>query len=391
MHVQLQHSVYSPIRSGQERRIHALVKELRRRRHRVSIVVAESGLERPEANDDPGIQFWVHPDFFLAGWRTLFDPLVYPRRLQRFLAPRLRQDPPDLVLAFNVFNVAATRRAAPGIPVGYLTGGAVRDWYAWLYGHHRGVKRAAAKLKALLARRVENEALGHAYAVFAEVSAVKDRLREENPGAKARYVLWPTPVDTTRFRPSSDARAAIRSDLGIHEQEVVVLCVGRLHWNKNFRVVVRALGDVPNRSFQLLIVGEGPEIGNLRALAAECGIADRVRFLGARQDVERIYAAADIFVHPALVEPYGNVVQEAAATGLACLVSPATHIGFSEYLADGLNALFADPKDERAWSRKLGELLEREPLRRELGSGALALIGNRPDWPELTEALLQIA
>jgi glycosyltransferase involved in cell wall biosynthesis len=335
------------------------------------------------------VNFSIHPSFFSAGWKSLFDPYLYPQRLKKFIEFQYRQDRPDLVLSFNIFYVVATKRVCPELPVGYLTGGPIADWYSWQYGHFNWVKRHLLRIKTYIAECVEREALTMADKVFAEVQSIQSRLEELHRDIAVRYVLWPTPVDKDRFKPSPSTRMKVRKEMGIDEDQNLLLCVGRLHWNKNFSLTIKALGAIGARNFLLVIVGDGPDRQSLQDLATAVGIGDRVVFLESRGDMERIYAAADVFLHPALVEPYGNVVQEAMSTGLACIVSTGDYIGFSSFLTDEVHALLADPTILRDWTEKLQRLLSDRSLQRRLGASARALIEERPDWSDLTNILLR--
>jgi glycosyltransferase involved in cell wall biosynthesis len=369
--------------------MHALVDELLSRGHTVSVLVSEEGLIADEPFRKKGVIFYVHPRCFLKGWMEVFNPYVYPRRLKNFLALQDIGARPDIVLSFHIFYVAATKRAWPQIPIGLLTGGTIREWYSWLYGHHKGVKRVAANLMTKLAQRIEREALSGASRIFAEVRGVQERLKSDNPGIAASFVLWPTPVAKERFKPSARWKEEVRSEMGISREQVLLLCVGRLQWNKNFIVAIKALAGVKSRDFQLVIVGDGPDREDLQETVNEMNFGDRVKFIRSREDMERLYAAADIFLHPALVEPYGNVVQEAMASGLACVVSPGEYIGFSEFLTDEGNALLADPRDISAWTERLERLIGDQQLRLRLGAAARRLIDSRPDWHSLTSTLLR--
>lgn len=91
----------------------------------------------------------------------------------------------------------------------------------------------------------------------------------------------------------------------------LLLAMGRLHENKAFDVLLRALPDIPDA--WLWIAGEGPEAATLKGLARDLGIADRIRFLGWRDDSDALMRAADIFICPSRHEPLGNVVLEAWA------------------------------------------------------------------------------
>ena len=91
----------------------------------------------------------------------------------------------------------------------------------------------------------------------------------------------------------------------------LLLAMGRLHENKAFDTLLRALPKVPDA--WLWIAGDGPESAALNGLAHELGVAERTRFLGWRDDSDALMRAADIFICPSRHEPLGNVVLEAWA------------------------------------------------------------------------------
>lgn len=369
--------------------MHALVSVLLAQGHKVSVVAPQVGCEPAHPCADAGVRLYLHSSFRESGWSALVEPRLMLRKLERFLDSIYRRDKPDIVLAFNIFYVAASKRACPQIPVGYLSGGAIRDWYSWLSGRASRLGRLAWYMRTYQSERIEREALERAEANFPEAKRLRDRLQQLHPGIRAKYILWPTPVDKERFKPDAVLREKIRRELGIAAEEKLLLCLGRLHWNKNFRVVIEALNTITRRDFQLLIIGRGVDLVNLQELAAKGPHGDRTTFIAASQDMEKIYTAADIFLHPALDEPYGLVVQEALSSGLACILSGPEHIGFSEHLSDEVNALLADPRDVSAWATKLERLMADRPLRLRLGASARAFIEARPGWPELTQILLR--
>jgi len=101
----------------------------------------------------------------------------------------------------------------------------------------------------------------------------------------------------------------------------LLLALGRLHVNKAFDVLLRALQRVPDA--YLWLAGDGPERASLEALAAQLGVKPRVRFLGWHDDVAPLFASADVFVCPSRHEPLGNVVIEAWAHGLPVVAADA--------------------------------------------------------------------
>ncbi len=102
----------------------------------------------------------------------------------------------------------------------------------------------------------------------------------------------------------------------------LLLAMGRLHQNKAFDVLLRALAEVPDA--WLWIAGEGPERAALQNLARDLGVADRVRFLGWRDDSDALMGAADLFICPSRHEPLGNVILEAWAAEKPVIAAAAT-------------------------------------------------------------------
>lgn len=123
------------------------------------------------------------------------------------------------------------------------------------------------------------------------------------PQEKAHYL--PNFVDGARARPLS------RKELYTPNDAAVVLALGRLHPNKGFDVLLHAIAKLPH--VYLWLAGSGALAGELKSLASKLGVAPRVRFLGWRDDVPALFAAADAFVCSSRIEPLGNIIIEAWA------------------------------------------------------------------------------
>ncbi len=119
-------------------------------------------------------------------------------------------------------------------------------------------------------------------------------------------------VDLELFRPPDD-REALRKELGL--EGPTLLSVGYLIPRKGHDLVIRALEML--RGWSLLIAGDGPDLGQLRQLAEELGLASRVRFLGRIDQAElvRYYGAADMLVLASDREGWANVLLESMACG----------------------------------------------------------------------------
>jgi UDP-glucose:(heptosyl)LPS alpha-1,3-glucosyltransferase len=148
-------------------------------------------------------------------------------------------------------------------------------------------------------------------------------------------------VDLERFHPDRAAsmRSAARVELGLSPDAWVALFVGSGFVRKGLNALLEAFADLSDRRARLAIAGRG-DMAGLREAAARLGAIDRVAWLGARPDVERLYAAADALVLPARYEPFGNVVLEALACGRPVLVSRA--VGASDLVRPGVNGSVID-------------------------------------------------
>lgn len=132
--------------------------------------------------------------------------------------------------------------------------------------------------------------------------------------AAEKVVVVPVGIETAAFAFDPDARAAVRAELGLPADTVVVGGVGRLVEPKRFDVLLRALAPLPDTS--VLLVGDGAARPRLAALAGELGMAGRIRFVGQRLDVARLLSAMDVFASPSPEETFGVALLEAMAAGL---------------------------------------------------------------------------
>jgi rhamnosyl/mannosyltransferase len=148
----------------------------------------------------------------------------------------------------------------------------------------------------------------------------------------------------------------------------VVLGVGRLVYYKGFDYLIRAMAAVDGR---LVILGDGPLMARLRALAEQAGVADRVTLAGGVPDLAPYYHAADVFALPAVArsEAFGLVQLEAMAAGLP-VVNTRIDSGVPFVSRDGESGITVPPADVQALAGALGRLLDAPALRERLGRGA---------------------
>lgn len=154
----------------------------------------------------------------------------------------------------------------------------------------------------------------------------------------------------------------LRTDYQTPEDKPLLLALGRLHPNKAFDVLLKALALVPNT--YLWIAGEGEERDNLQKLTTDLNLQDRVRFLGWQNNRAGLFAAADICVFPSRVEPFGNVAIQAFAYHVP-LITTASE-GPRQYVANNQDALVVPVDDVNALAAAMTKLISDKTLQDKL-------------------------
>jgi UDP-glucose:(heptosyl)LPS alpha-1,3-glucosyltransferase len=213
---------------------------------------------------------------------------------------------------------------------------------------------------------------------------VRDELMQLYRVPSERIVVIPNGVNLMRFRPDPADRAAMRQELGLPAEVPVLLFVGHEFDRKGLDPVLDAMAALGGNA-RLLVAGAG-DVERYSRHARTLGVQDRVRFLGPRRDVERLYRAADVFVLPTRYETFSLVCMEAMACGtpvLACAVG-----GIEDYLMDGVNG-WAIPRDGAAIAARLAPMLADPSLMARLRAGALATAA-RYGWPIIARRYQQV-
>lgn len=186
----------------------------------------------------------------------------------------------------------------------------------------------------------------HADAVVAVSGAVKVHM-EQREGIEARKIeVIHLGFDFTSLSPTAVDRRRVRQELG-GESGYVIGCIGRLFPNKGQQFLIQAVAglihQIPN--LRLVLVGSG-ERAPLARMARDCGLDDRITFLGHRTDAAACMAAMDLVVHPSLSEAFSQVIVETMAVGTPLI---ATRVGGSaEVIHHGETGLLVPPGDVEA-------------------------------------------
>ena len=188
---------------------------------------------------------------------------------------------------------------------------------------------------------------------------------EKFPARKVRVIR--NGVDCQRFSPSTDARNALRQELGLNPDTKVVGIVAALRSEKNHAMFMRSASQVHSRfsDAHFVVIGDGPERASIELLCEELGLADRVHLLGTRHDTPNLVAAMDVFALSSLNEASPVSILEA----LACEVPVvATDVGsVNESVIEGETGFLVESEDVQGMSNAISRLLSDEVLRCSMG------------------------
>ena len=195
-------------------------------------------------------------------------------------------------------------------------------------------------------------------------------------------------VNAETFSPHPDDRAETRRSLGIALDRKFLLYVGRLAHEKNTGTLFASFEMLAKRrpdEFELLIIGDGPQRGQLRQLKAQTGKVKWIQYCTDSLELARFYRAADLFVHPGIQETFGLVALESQACGTPVV---------------GIRGSYMDRiifHEQESWAREntpeaLADAIEEscgEDLK-SLGAIAATVAAERYSWTRVFEGLLCI-
>lgn len=154
--------------------------------------------------------------------------------------------------------------------------------------------------------------------------AVADTVKELSGKKDNSISVVTNGIDFDQF---TNATPLSKDSIGRPElSKTILLMVGRLSYQKDQATIIKALSLLPD-NVELWLAGDGETKSELKTLATNLGIDDRVQFLGLRSDVPQLLKTADIVVHSSHIEAFGLAAVEAMAAGTPVIASDIPGLG----------------------------------------------------------------
>lgn len=224
------------------------------------------------------------------------------------------------------------------------------------------------------------------YSRVDRILTISELMREQ---AVKTLPVDPDKVHTLYYGIAADELSARRGDpgetrrkFGVPEDAFLIGLVGRLEESKGQAVLLKAFARICQKfpQAQLIFAGDPPPEREgydqeLKSLAAELGVAQRVHFIGFQAETAPVFAALDLCVLASKQEAFGLVLLEAMAQGKPIIATRAG--GVPEVIQDGVNGLLVNPEDPAELAGAMERLMQDADLRERLGAEGFRIVRER--------------
>lgn len=192
----------------------------------------------------------------------------------------------------------------------------------------------------------------------------EDYKRAQTMSVKKVEYIHGIGINTNRLTPSKEQND-IKKELGLAEDDFLVLSVGELNRNKNQKTIIKALSLMNNDKVHYILCGKGEQLEKLQKLTKKLQLERQVHFLGYRKDVVDICSQADVYVMPSKREGLPVASLEAMYCGLPLVTSNIR--GLVDVMEDGVTGYLCKPNDVQAFANKIKVIMEKQELRKSMG------------------------
>jgi glycosyltransferase involved in cell wall biosynthesis len=356
---------YPPLGGGGSNACKYLLKEFAEKGLAVDLVTSSpSGVFETEKIEDTVRAYKLPVNKKSIHYWTQREIMTYSLKANRFIKKLMKENEYDLCHAFF------------GIPCGaiaYLFRNKI-PYIVSLRGSDVPGFNKRFSLQYVFLTPIIKRVWKGAGAVIANSEGLRELALKSSPNQEIGVIR--NGIDILAFEPHFETHDTLR-----------VLCVSRLIERKGIRFLIEAIGMLKNDRVELILVGEGNCEEELKELAKDLEVSDRVVFKGymGHDRISDIYKESDLFVLPSLNEGMSNALLEAMASGLPVIV---TDTGGTSELLDG-NGVLVPMGDSSAIAEAVRGLMGEQGARRRMGAKSRE-IAERMGWGAVGEAYYEL-
>lgn len=192
----------------------------------------------------------------------------------------------------------------------------------------------------------------------------EDYKRAQTMNVKKVEYIHGIGINTGRLAPSKE-QSDIKKELGLAEDDFIVLSIGELNKNKNQKTIIHAIRLMNDDKVHYVLCGKGDQLENLERLTKELQLEKQVHFLGYRKDVVDICSQSNVYVMPSKREGLPVASLEAMYCGLPLVTSNIR--GLVDVMEDGVTGYLCEPEDVNGFANAIAMLKSDNDLRKKIG------------------------
>lgn len=186
------------------------------------------------------------------------------------------------------------------------------------------------------------------------------------------YFVHGVGIDLQAFEGLSHLRDQKRQELGLKDDDIMLISMGDLVARKNYPAAIRAIAKANDPRLHYMICGRGTDLESLQNLAKELGVEEQIHFLGFRTDVKELLTGADIFLFTTRQEGLPRSMMEAMASGLPCVASAIR--GNVDLVENGVNGFTCQTDDVDGYAAAIERIVADPQLRQTMRKNNLEKI-----------------
>lgn len=309
------------VHGGAERYLQTLIGHLKKSGHEIHIFANRW-------SEEEGITFH---GINILPFSSFFSTITFNANVKRAVQ---KNEGIDCVISFERTTCQDIYRAGEGCHAEWLE---IRSKIESPY------KRFSFKINPLhiCLLNLEKRIFNNTPLIVANSRMVKDQIIKHYAVPEEKIIIIYNGVDLSRFTPENKDRwcKSARKSLNVSDHSKVLLFVGSGFKRKGLKTLLYSFPLIKNEDIKLLVIGKGDR-KRYTMLAEKLDVSDKVIFLKPQREIEKFYAAADIFILPTLYDPFSNATLEAMAAGLPVITTK--NNGVAELIENGHEGFVLD-------------------------------------------------